>query len=71
MFVFFCNSELKFNYYLLKGTESTPESMKVSVVDQEEEGLPSPPLDDLAFFAAQTTSMELSQVCTTSSLQEN
>lgn len=43
------------------GTESTPESMKVSVVDQEEEGLPSPPLDDLAFFAAQTTSMELSQ----------
>ncbi|KAM3288494.1 putative mediator of RNA polymerase II transcription subunit 26b isoform X1 [Capsicum chacoense] len=43
------------------GTESSPESMKASVVDQEEEGLPSPPLDDLAFFSAQTTSMELGQ----------
>lgn len=43
------------------GTESTPESVKPSVVDQEEEGLPSPPLDDLAFFSAQTTSIELSQ----------
>ncbi|XP_055808174.1 probable mediator of RNA polymerase II transcription subunit 26b [Solanum dulcamara] len=43
------------------GNESTPESMKASVVDQDEEGLPSPPLDDLAFFSAQTTSMELSQ----------
>ncbi|CAN4109326.1 unnamed protein product [Withania somnifera] len=43
------------------GTESTPESKKASVVDQEEEGLPSPPLDDLAFFSAQTTSIELSQ----------
>lgn len=59
-----CNSELKFEpiYYLREGTESTPESMKASVVDQEEEGLPSPPLDDLAFFSAQTTSMELGQV---------
>nr|XP_019068392.1 probable mediator of RNA polymerase II transcription subunit 26b [Solanum lycopersicum] len=35
--------------------------MKASVVDQDEEGLPSPPLDDLAFFSAQTTSIELSQ----------
>ncbi|KAK4345909.1 hypothetical protein RND71_036085 [Anisodus tanguticus] len=43
------------------GNESTPESMKASVVDQEEEGLPSPPLDDLAFFSAQTTGIELSQ----------
>ncbi|CAN4118670.1 unnamed protein product [Withania somnifera] len=43
------------------GTESTPESKKASVVDEEEEGLPSPPLDDLAFFSAQTTSVELSQ----------
>uniref|UniRef100_M1CQC5 TFIIS N-terminal domain-containing protein n=1 Tax=Solanum tuberosum TaxID=4113 RepID=M1CQC5_SOLTU len=43
------------------GNESTPESMKASVVDQDEEGLPSPPLDDLAFFSAQTTSIELSQ----------
>ncbi|KAJ8570525.1 hypothetical protein K7X08_037497 [Anisodus acutangulus] len=43
------------------GNESTPESMKASVVDQDEEGLPSPPLDDLAFFSAQTTGIELSQ----------
>lgn len=28
----------------------------------DEEGLPSPPLDEGAFFATQTTSMELSQV---------
>ncbi|KAK3028001.1 hypothetical protein RJ639_039091 [Escallonia herrerae] len=40
------------------GTESTPESVNPSVLD-EEEGLPSPPLDDLAFFA--TSTMELSQ----------
>lgn len=38
-------------------SEATPESMNPSVLD-EEEGLPSPPLDDLAFL---TTSMELSQ----------
>ncbi|GMI65676.1 hypothetical protein like AT5G05140 [Hibiscus trionum] len=47
----------------------TPESMNPSVVDEEEvqgeeeeeEGLPSPPLDVGAFFATQPTSMELSQ----------
>ncbi|XP_058078324.1 probable mediator of RNA polymerase II transcription subunit 26b [Magnolia sinica] len=38
----------------------TPESVNPSVVD-EEEGLPSPPLDEGAFLATQTTSMELSQ----------
>ncbi|KAJ8648677.1 hypothetical protein MRB53_001700 [Persea americana] len=37
----------------------TPESVNPSVVD-EEEGLPSPPLDEGALFATQTT-MELSQ----------
>ncbi|KAK9036835.1 hypothetical protein V6N11_021761 [Hibiscus sabdariffa] len=43
--------------------EGTPESMNPFVVDEvvEEEGLPSPPLDEGAFFAAQPTSMELSQ----------
>ncbi|POO00479.1 Transcription elongation factor [Trema orientale] len=42
-------------------TEGTPDSVNPSVVDdEEEEGLPSPPLDEGAFFAAQTTSMELS-----------
>ncbi|XP_042485934.1 probable mediator of RNA polymerase II transcription subunit 26b [Macadamia integrifolia] len=41
-------------------TESSPDSVNPSVVD-EEEGLPSPPLDDGIFFATQTTSIELSQ----------
>uniref|UniRef100_A0A1D1YW36 Transcription elongation factor A protein 3 n=1 Tax=Anthurium amnicola TaxID=1678845 RepID=A0A1D1YW36_9ARAE len=40
-------------------TESTPESMNPSVGDNEE-GLPSPPLDEGALFATQAT-MELSQ----------
>ncbi|GKV45174.1 hypothetical protein SLEP1_g52285 [Rubroshorea leprosula] len=40
--------------------ESTPESVNPSVVDEEEEeeGLPSPPLDEGAFFATQPTSIE-------------
>ncbi|KAA8529902.1 hypothetical protein F0562_034494 [Nyssa sinensis] len=42
------------------GAEGTPESVHPSVVD-EEEGLPSPPLDEGAFFATQPTSIELSQ----------
>ena len=46
--------------------EGTPESVNPSVVDkeevEEEEGLPSPPLDVGAFFATQPTSMELSEV---------
>ncbi|KAK6942144.1 Transcription factor IIS, N-terminal [Dillenia turbinata] len=41
--------------------EGTPDSVNPSVVDEEEEGLPSPPLDEGAFFAAPTASMELSQ----------
>ncbi|KAJ4979474.1 hypothetical protein NE237_010254 [Protea cynaroides] len=41
-------------------TEGSPDSVNPSVVD-EEEGLPSPPLDEGAFFATQPTSMELSQ----------
>ena len=40
-------------------SEATPESLNPSVLDEEEEGLPSPPLDDLAFFYPQ---MELSEV---------
>lgn len=40
--------------------EGTPDSVNPSVVD-EEEGLPSPPLDEGAFFAPQPTSIELSQ----------
>ena len=50
---------------LLIGAEGTPESVKPSAVDdeEEEEGLPSPPLDEGAFFATQPTSMELSEVC--------
>ena len=44
------------------GNEGTPDSVNPSVVD-EEEGLPSPPLDEGALFATQPTSMELLQVC--------
>ncbi|KAL6523301.1 hypothetical protein OROGR_016904 [Orobanche gracilis] len=43
----------------IAGTEIQTESVKTSVVE-EEEGLPSPPLDEGAFFAT-PTSMELSQ----------
>ena len=43
--------------------EGTPDSVNPSVVDDdEEEGLPSPPLDEGAFFVTQAGSMELSQV---------
>ncbi|KAL3639666.1 hypothetical protein CASFOL_014634 [Castilleja foliolosa] len=44
----------------IAGTEITTESVKTSVVEEEEEGLPSPPLDEGAFFAT-PASMELSQ----------
>lgn len=40
--------------------EGTPDSVNPSVVD-EEEGLPSPPLDELAFFAGPSAGIELSQ----------
>lgn len=40
--------------------EGTPDSVNPSVVD-EEEGLPSPPLDELAFFAGPSSGIELSQ----------
>ncbi|XP_055808233.1 probable mediator of RNA polymerase II transcription subunit 26b [Solanum dulcamara] len=43
-------------------TERNPESTKAFVVDGEEEGLPSPPLEDLPFLSTQTTSIELSQI---------
>ncbi|KAL7599183.1 hypothetical protein Lser_V15G26032 [Lactuca serriola] len=41
-------------------SEATPESMNPSVLD-EEEGLPSPPLDDLAFLNPHAMSLELSE----------
>ncbi|KAL4394206.1 hypothetical protein S245_004933 [Arachis hypogaea] len=44
----------------ITGSEGTPDSVKPSTVD-EEEGLPSPPMDEGAFFATQAGSMELSQ----------
>ncbi|BFG37744.1 hypothetical protein CerSpe_240180 [Prunus speciosa] len=43
----------------IAGTEAMSDSVNPSFDD--EEGLPSPPLDEGAFFATQTTSMELSQ----------
>ncbi|KAB5519292.1 hypothetical protein DKX38_023611 [Salix brachista] len=45
---------------VIRGNEGTPDSVNPSVVD-EEEGLPSPPLDEGALFATQPTSMELLQ----------
>ncbi|KAI3830281.1 hypothetical protein L1987_04419 [Smallanthus sonchifolius] len=42
-------------------SENTPESINPSVVDEEEEGLPSPPLDDLAFLNPHSMSLELSE----------
>ncbi|XP_016181351.1 probable mediator of RNA polymerase II transcription subunit 26b isoform X1 [Arachis ipaensis] len=44
----------------IAGSEGTPDSVNPSVVD-EEEGLPSPPLDEGAFLVASTGSIELSQ----------
>ncbi|KAK9069300.1 hypothetical protein SSX86_013416 [Deinandra increscens subsp. villosa] len=41
-------------------SENTPESINPSVLD-EEEGLPSPPLDDLAFLNPHSMSLELSE----------
>nr|XP_043610924.1 probable mediator of RNA polymerase II transcription subunit 26b [Erigeron canadensis] len=41
-------------------SENTPESMNPSIVD-EEEGLPSPPLDDLAFLNPHSMSLELNE----------
>ncbi|KAL5810229.1 hypothetical protein ACOSQ3_026928 [Xanthoceras sorbifolium] len=43
--------------------EGTPDSVNPSVVDEEEEeeGLPSPPLDEGAFFSTETAGIELSQ----------
>ncbi|XP_071716262.1 probable mediator of RNA polymerase II transcription subunit 26b [Rutidosis leptorrhynchoides] len=41
-------------------SEATPDSLNPSVLDEEEEGLPSPPLDDLAFIYPHM-SMELSE----------
>ncbi|XP_072984993.1 probable mediator of RNA polymerase II transcription subunit 26b [Typha latifolia] len=40
--------------------DNSPDSLNPSVLD-EEEGLPSPPLDDVALFATQTTSIPLSE----------
>ncbi|KAL0555099.1 hypothetical protein IC582_009032 [Cucumis melo] len=50
----------------VQGAEVTPDSKSKSAAvkeedDYEEEGLPSPPLDEAAFFTTQPTSMELSQ----------
>lgn len=52
----------KLRCFELAVSEATPESMNPSVLD-EEEGLPSPPLDDLAFLNPHAMSLELSEVC--------
>ncbi|OIW21573.1 hypothetical protein TanjilG_06350 [Lupinus angustifolius] len=45
----------------IAASEGTPDSVNISVVDDDEEGLPSPPMDEGAFFVAQAGSIELSQ----------
>ncbi|CAL0323524.1 unnamed protein product [Lupinus luteus] len=42
-------------------SEGTPDSVNPSVVEDDEEGLPSPPMDEGAFFVTQAGSIELSQ----------
>ncbi|KAE9586309.1 putative transcription regulator IWS1 family [Lupinus albus] len=44
----------------IAASEGTPDSVNISVVD-DDEGLPSPPMDEGAFFVAQAGSIELSQ----------
>lgn len=65
---FFIEECFRFPFYWKKGAEVTPDSKNNAATvqeedDYEEEGLPSPPLDEAAFFTTQPTSMELSQVC--------
>ncbi|XP_049369133.1 probable mediator of RNA polymerase II transcription subunit 26b [Solanum verrucosum] len=43
-------------------TERKSESTKAFVVDEEDGGLPAPPLEDIPFLFTQTTSIELSQI---------
>ncbi|KAE9588666.1 hypothetical protein Lal_00030366 [Lupinus albus] len=45
----------------IAASEGTPDSVNPSVVDDDEEGLPSPPMDEGAFFVTQAGSIELSQ----------
>ncbi|KAK7278974.1 hypothetical protein RJT34_24015 [Clitoria ternatea] len=47
----------------IAGSEGTPDSVNPSDIEdvEDEEGLPSPPMDEGALFAAPTGSMELSQ----------
>lgn len=59
--------EVVFVFIDIKGAEVTPDSKNkpaaaIEEDEYEEEGLPSPPLDEAAFFTTQPTSMELSQV---------
>ncbi|XP_049401092.1 probable mediator of RNA polymerase II transcription subunit 26b [Solanum stenotomum] len=43
-------------------TERKSESTKAFVVDEEDGGLPAPPLEDIPFLFTQTTEIELSQI---------
>lgn len=60
---YFNRTALKLTAYAPAEPESTPDSVKnPSTINNEEEGLPSPPMDELPIFDTQTGPMELSQV---------
>lgn len=42
--------------------DHTPQSVDASCLEEEECGLPSPPMDEAALFATPCTSMRLSEV---------
>jgi hypothetical protein len=54
---------LLLNMVLLKQfSDHTPQSVDASCLDEEEGGLPSPPMDEAALFATPCTSIQLSEV---------
>lgn len=61
MYHYVANYDLLYMTKNLLFIDNTPESLNPSVV-YDEEGLPSPPLDEGALFAAQTTTIQLSGV---------
>jgi hypothetical protein len=63
LFAFFpVYSWLKLLILLKPSTDHTPQSADASCLDEEEGGLPSPPMDEAALFTTPCISMRLSEV---------